>query len=130
MFNDKKTTQKNTLEINRISNGTTIVGDIVSESDFRIDGTIEGSIKTSKRVIIGKAGKVQGSVFCQNADIEGTFSGNLTVTEMLTLRSSAVITGEVVISKLAVEPGASFNVTCSMKTTVKDMHAKATKKTA
>jgi len=32
---------------NRIENNTSIVGDITSEADFRIDGTLEGSITTS-----------------------------------------------------------------------------------
>jgi len=32
---------------NRIEKSTVITGDIVSEADFRIDGTLEGSIKES-----------------------------------------------------------------------------------
>ncbi|MEM9686914.1 MAG: polymer-forming cytoskeletal protein [Bacteroidota bacterium] len=100
---------------NRIGKGTRIKGDITSEADFRIDGTLEGDIQTSGRVVIGKEGYVQGSISCPNADIEGKFSGTLNVSELLSLRASANVEGEVVVAKLSVEPGAAFNATCSMK---------------
>ena len=39
---------------NRIGKATQIKGDISSEADFRIDGKLQGSIKTSGKVVIGK----------------------------------------------------------------------------
>jgi len=102
---------------NRIEKGTKITGEIQSESDFRIDGVLEGSISTSGKVVIGKEGKINGKVICKNADFEGVFSGNLEVKETLTLKTSSKTEGDVIISKLIVDAGAFFNATCSMKTT-------------
>ena len=100
---------------NRIEKHTKIKGDIVSEADFRIDGKLNGNLKTSGKVVIGKDGYIHGKVECLNADIEGNFNGELLVSELLTLKSSALIEGTVTVSKLAVEPGATFNASCSMK---------------
>ncbi len=100
---------------NRIEKNTKIKGDIVSEADFRIDGKLNGNLKTSGKVVIGKDGYIHGKVECQNADIEGNFNGELLVSELLTLKSSAVIEGTVSVAKLAVEPGATFNASCNMK---------------
>ena len=100
---------------NRIEKHTKIKGDIVSEADFRIDGKLNGNLKTSGKVVIGKDGYIHGKVECLNADIEGNFNGELLVSELLTLKSSALIEGTVSVAKLAVEPGASFNASCSMK---------------
>ena len=102
---------------NRIEKGTKITGEIQSESDFRIDGILEGSISTSGKVVIGKEGKINGKVICKNADFEGVFSGNLEVKETLTLKSSSKTEGDVIISKLVVDAGAFFNAKCSMKLT-------------
>ena len=99
---------------NRIEKNTVIKGDITSEADFRIDGKLEGDVKTSGKIVIGKDGVIKGKVECVNADIEGHFNGELFVTELLTLKASAVIKGAVNISKLSVEPGANFNATCNM----------------
>lgn len=108
-------------EQNKIAAGTRIKGDIEAKGALRIDGSIEGTVKTPGKVVIGKEGNVQGSLECENADIEGKFTGNLTVSGTLSLRSSAIIDGEVTASKLAVEPGAAFNASCSMKGAVKSL---------
>ncbi len=100
---------------NRIEKNTKIKGDIVSEADFRIDGKLDGNVKTSGKVVIGKDGYIHGKVECVNADIEGSFNGELLVSDLLSLKASAVIEGTVSVSKLAVEPGATFNASCTMK---------------
>ncbi len=133
MFSDKKnkTTTNTVNERNIIGANTSFKGDIISEGDFRIDGKIEGTIKTSARIILGKQGKIIGKVVCDNADIEGVINGELKVENMLSLKSSAKIQGEVIMGKLSVEPGAEFNVTCSMKSDVKELkHGKKSEKTA
>lgn len=100
---------------NRINEGTKLKGDIESKGFFRIDGVIDGNVKTPSKVVLGQTGVITGTLTCENADIEGTFSGNLDVTGTLTLKATAHITGDVVVGKLAVEPGATFNASCVMK---------------
>lgn len=111
-----------TSQQNIIAHGTNIVGDITSNSPFRIDGSIEGNIKTEGKIVIGKQGNVKGNLTGVNVDIEGSFSGKLLLKGTLTLKSSAQIEGEVIVNKLAVEPGATFNATCSMKGAVKALN--------
>ncbi len=125
MFSDTKK-EKQTMEgkpsQNIISQGTKMVGDLSSEGDFRIDGIIEGNIKTSGKVVVGKSGFVKGNLNGTDAYFEGKFSGKLELSGTLTLKDSAFIEGEVIAGKLAVEPGATFNVTCVMKGTVKEIN--------
>ncbi len=132
MFNEKKGIPNPIGERNTIAKNTSLVGDIKSDGDFRVDGNIEGTIKTTGRVVIGKDGVVTGTIDCTNADIEGTFSGKLLVDQVLTLKSTAIISGDVILGKLSVEPGATFNATCSMKGAVKLMknEKQESKKTA
>lgn len=128
MFSEKKDKQPQVSERNIIGKNTSIVGDVISDGDFRIEGKVDGTIKTTGRVIIGKSGIINGKVECNNADIEGKFSGELIVSSLLTLKSTAKISGDVVISKLSVEPGAEFNATCSMKNSVKELNNGKTSK--
>jgi len=106
---------------NTIAKGSTLTGDIVSDGDFRIEGTIEGNVKTPGKVVLGRTGIIKGTLTSANADIEGKFSGKLILTDTLSLKSTAYVEGEVEVVKLAVEPGATFNATCVMKGTVKEM---------
>lgn len=126
MFSSDKKTGKMATETmsqqNTIAKGTTITGDIISEGDFRIEGSIKGNIKTPGRVVVGKTGIINGTLKSANADIEGKFSGKLLLSDTLSLKSTAHVEGEVIVGKLAVEPGATFNATCSMKGALKELN--------
>ena len=116
-----KSIMETSTQQNIIAQGTKIVGDIASQGPFRIDGTVEGNVKTSGKVVVGKSGFIKGNLQGEYADFEGKFSGKLILSGTLSLKSTAHIEGEVHITKLAVEPGATFNATCSMKGTVKSI---------
>lgn len=126
MFLDKKKGNMAITETysqqNLFAQGTTITGDIVSSGDFRVDGTIQGNLKTPGKVVIGKSGIINGTLKAANADIEGKFSGKLMISDTLSLKTSAWVDGEVEVGKLAVEPGASFNATCIMKGSIKELN--------
>ena len=80
MFSDKnkgKMATESTSQQNIIAIDTKIVGDIVSKGPFRIDGQVEGNIRTQDKVVIGKSGFVNGTIEGTNADFEGSFSGKL-----------------------------------------------------
>ena len=62
-----------------ISAGTTIKGDLSSNSDLRIDGTVIGNINSSAKIVIGSSGVVEGDIFGNNADIVGKTSGTIKV---------------------------------------------------
>ncbi|GAA0737370.1 polymer-forming cytoskeletal protein [Flavobacteriaceae bacterium 144Ye] len=124
MFSDQKRGRMATETIsqqNSIAKGTTITGDIISDGDFRIEGTVQGNIKTPGKVVIGRTGVINGTLKSSNADIEGKFSGKLILSDTLSLKSSAFVEGEVEVGKLAVEPGATFNATCAMKGAIKEL---------
>ena len=124
MFSEKKTVKMATdtsSQQNTIAKGTTITGDIISDGDFRIEGTVQGNIKTPGKVVIGKTGMVNGTLKSANADVEGKFSGKILLSDTLSLRASAHVEGETEVAKLAVEPGATFNATCAMKGGFKEL---------
>lgn len=123
MFSEKKKNPKQDLtkEQNKIAQGTTIKGDIESQGSFRIEGNVEGTIKTPGRIVVGKSGFVEGEIKCDSADFEGKFIGKLVVQAQLNLKSTAYIEGDVVTEKLSIEPGATFNATCEMKGGVKTL---------
>ena len=116
------------MEINVIAKNTIIVGEIKSDGDFRIDGTLEGNLTIKGKVIIRAAGVIKGNIEASNADIEGKISGQLKVIKTLTVKATANISGDVVVGKLSVEPGATFNATCVMKGFTKEENTADEKK--
>src|SRR5579871_1739149 len=86
--------------INLIGAGTVIEGDIRSNGDIRIDGTVYGHIFSKAKVVIGSTGMVEGDVNSQNADLSGTIKGKTTVAELLFLKSTSKVIGDIVTGKL------------------------------
>lgn len=109
---------------NRIVEGTSIVGDIVSKADFRLDGELIGNFTSQGKLVIGAKGTVKGEIICNNADVEGEFHGKIKVLEILNIKATARIHGEVLVGKLSIEPGAEFTATCTMITTSKEIPEK------
>ncbi|HJY12776.1 MAG TPA: polymer-forming cytoskeletal protein [Flavobacterium sp.] len=109
---------------NRIVEGTSIIGDIVSKADFRLDGELIGNFTSQGKLVIGPSGIVKGEIICHNADIEGEFQGKLKVLEILNIKATAHIHGEVLVGKLSIEPGAEFTATCSMLANTKEVTLK------
>ncbi|MBV5347288.1 polymer-forming cytoskeletal protein [bacterium] len=121
MFENKTKSYTELLgKTNRIVEGTTIKGDIISQADFRLDGELIGNFQTKGKIVIGPAGSVTGDIICKNADIEGKFKGKIQVLEVLNVKNKASIHGEVICGKLSVEPGADFSASCTMKTNTKN----------
>ena len=100
--------------INLISNGTDITGDIKSNGDIRIDGTLTGNLNTKGKVVIGPTGKVNGEVICKNSEVSGIVEGKIIVGQLLNLKASSKILGDIATSKLSIEPGAIFSGNCKM----------------
>ena len=130
MFSDKK---NNTAESggqqdrNRLSSNTIVKGEIQSDGNFRVDGTIIGELVTQGKVFIGKNAKLEGKLECESADVEGKLYGTIKVTNNLTLKSSSDVHGDIVIGSLNIEPGAKFDAKCSMTNAAK-AQASSTKK--
>lgn len=116
-----KSSAVDSASINLIGNGTTITGDINSNGDVRIDGTLKGNLSISGKLVVGSSGNIEGNIICQNADISGEIHGKVTVSELLSLKASAKLLGDIVTGKISIEPSATFTGTCNMGAVVKNI---------
>ena len=126
MFNTKNKTDMQQPATNGngatlISSGTTLKGDISSNHDLRIDGTVIGNIHSAAKIIIGSSGVVEGDISGNQADITGKVSGNVRAKELLQLRGECAVIGNLYAGKLQVEPSATFNGQCHMGANIVEM---------
>lgn len=119
MFNKEKTSslsEKGSSSATLISSGTILKGDVKSENDLRIDGTIHGNVKCTAKIIVGPGGYVEGNIEGGNADVIGKVKGNVHVKELLQLREQGSVEGNIIAAKLQIDPTAMFNGKCQMGT--------------
>ena len=99
---------------NIIGKGTVVQGNIETDGNIRIEGKVEGSVKSKSKIALGQSSYVDGNIVAQNAELSGQVKGVVEVSDQLILRPTAVIDGDIVTNKLLVESGATFNGGCKM----------------
>lgn len=118
---EKKAAEEISNSSNVIGKGTILEGNIETFGNIRIEGRINGNIKSKSKIVLGHSSHVDGNVTAQNADIEGSVKGKIEISEMLVLKASANVHGDISTGKLVVEPGAVFNGSCKMGAAIKDI---------
>lgn len=92
-----------------------IQGDLNSEGNIRIEGSVAGKVQTTQSVHVGEAAVITADVLAGNAIIAGQVQGNMKISGNLILQSTARVHGDINCAILRVEEGAQFSGKCNMK---------------
>ncbi|MBM3585957.1 MAG: polymer-forming cytoskeletal protein [Alphaproteobacteria bacterium] len=87
-----------------------IVGNLDSNGDLRVDGTVEGDI-ASRSLTVGEGARIDGSIAAETVQINGTVSGHIKGGSVIIARTARV-TGDVTYVTLAVEEGGVLEGQC------------------
>ena len=94
--------------LNRLVGGTSLDGNLKTESSLRVDGTINGDVVCNGKIVLGVEGTIVGNVVSTQAEIEGNVQGDLRVEDLLILQKTAVVKGAIQTGRLVIEDGAQI----------------------
>ena len=100
--------------ISIIGPGMRIKGDCETDGTVRVEGSVEGSVRAGKAVVVGKDGLVTGDIITQDAVVSGRVVGTLTAESRLELQATSKVEGEVYARRMQLEDGAMLNGTVQM----------------
>lgn len=102
--------------ISIIGQGMRVEGDVSTDGTVRIEGSVRGTIRAGKAVVLGKSGEIIGDVLTQDAVIGGRIVGTVVAESRLELQSTCSIEGEVkaAAEHVLLEEGARFNGSIKM----------------
>jgi cytoskeletal protein CcmA (bactofilin family) len=109
-----RNTNESPDKLNRLVEGTKIIGDLTTDSNIRVDGEVVGNINCAGKVVIGETAWIKGNLSCNEADVEGTIEGDLIIEALLVLREKSKISGNIATSKIEIHQGAIFLGNCEM----------------
>lgn len=97
--------------------GPTLVfkGELIAEEDLILKGRVEGSIRHTATLKIGKEGSVKGNVKAKHITVEGTVEGDLVATESITVQASARVTGNIYSRSVSLIEGSRFKGSIDME---------------
>ncbi|MCW9039604.1 MAG: polymer-forming cytoskeletal protein [Rhodospirillales bacterium] len=93
-----------------ISTDMRITGDIVSEGEIQVDGTIEGDIRT-KVLLVGETANIRGEIVADSVKVHGAITGQIKA-RAVTLAAAAKMYGDILHGDLAIEKGAFLEGHC------------------
>jgi cytoskeletal protein CcmA (bactofilin family) len=109
--------------ISIIGPGMEVIGACHTDGTIRIEGTVQGTVRAGKAVVVGRDGLVDGEVFTQDAVISGRVRGTLVAESRLELQATCRIEGDVRARRMQLEEGAMLNGTVQMGENFRDVPA-------
>lgn len=106
----------NVNEISRISEGVVVKGEIISPGDVRVDGKVDGKLRSDGRIVIGEGAELKGGLYCKVLDFWGKMDGDIYVGDTLSLKASSVVKGSIHARRFEVEMGARIDGSVNMLT--------------
>jgi cytoskeletal protein CcmA (bactofilin family) len=92
-----------------IGAGMRVVGDITADGVVKIEGTVVGTVRAGRQVLVGKGGEVEGDVFSREAIIGGEVRGSVRAEERVEIQASCVVHGDIAAKRLLVQEGGEIN---------------------
>ncbi len=99
-----------TQETASIGQAVTIKGEVFSDQDLYVDGTLEGKIELpAHKLTVGPHGTVKTAVIQAGAvEIHGTVQGDVIARDKVEIRKDATLTGNIKTARIVIEEGAYF----------------------
>lgn len=104
-----------------VGSSVKLKGNLKSDGDIVINGSISGDVKTKSSVKVGTSANVVASVKARNVQVSGIVQGNIEAKETLEIRESGKVYGDITVGVLVVSPGALFSGKCTMLETKKEI---------
>lgn len=92
-----------------IGAGMRVVGDITADGVVKIEGTVVGTVRAGRQVLVGKGGEVEGDVVSREAIIGGEVRGSIRADERVEIQATSVIHGDIAAKRLLVQEGGEIN---------------------
>lgn len=92
-----------------IGTGMRVVGDITADGVVKVEGTVVGTIRAGRQVLVAKGGVVEGDVIAREAIVGGEVRGSIEASERLELQATSVVHGDIATRRLLVQEGGEVN---------------------
>lgn len=109
------TLEQSNMKVNTIIGaGAVFDGSLTVKDTIRIDGEVEGDVKTDATLIVGSSGKIKGNVEAESVFTGGCIYGNLKVQNKVEASSTAKIYGDITTKVIVIDENAVFQGKCDM----------------
>ena len=92
-----------------IGSGMRVVGDITADGVVKVEGTVVGTIRAGRQVLVAKGGEVEGDIVTREVIIGGEVRGTVLADERAEIQTGSTVHGDVTCKRLLVQEGGEVN---------------------
>ncbi len=100
-----------------IAFGMKVQGDIETSGVIKIEGSIEGTIRGARQVLVGRQGEVKGDVNAREVVVGGRIDGTITALERVEVQGTSAVNGDIYTKSIIVLEGGRINGSVRMDET-------------
>jgi len=75
----------------------------------KVEGTVVGTVRAGRQVLVAKGGTVEGDVMAREAIIGGEVRGSIHADERVEIQTASVVHGDIATKRLLVQEGGEIN---------------------
>jgi cytoskeletal protein CcmA (bactofilin family) len=75
----------------------------------KVEGTVTGSVRADRQVLVAKGGRIEGDVFTREAVVGGEIRGAILADERVEVQASSIIEGDITTQRILVHEGGEVN---------------------
>ena len=98
-----------------IGEGLTIEGELTSDEEIVVQGTVRGTVSSGDAVAVAATGVVEADIQAASLSVAGQVTGNATASERVDLQAGGRLIGDVRSARLTIADGASFKGNVDME---------------
>jgi len=91
-----------------IAAGLSVDGELTSQEEVVVLGTVRGTLTSQDAVSVGAGGVVEADIKAASLSCAGHVTGNVTAAERVDIQAGGRLIGDVKASRLTIADGASF----------------------
>ena len=91
-----------------VGEGLTIEGELSSDEEVVVYGSVRGAVSSSEAVSVGPNGSVAADITASSLSVAGQVTGNINANDRVDIQAGGRLVGDVKASRLTIADGASF----------------------
>jgi cytoskeletal protein CcmA (bactofilin family) len=97
------------ISISIVATGMRIVGELATDGVLKVEGTVEGSIRADREVLVARGGVIEGDVYTRQAIVGGRVVGSIFADDRVEVQENSMVQGDIITKKLIVSEGGEVN---------------------
>ena len=91
-----------------IAEGLTVEGELVTDEEVVVHGTVRGTLSSTDAVSVGAGGAVEADISAAALSVAGNVTGNVNANDRVDIQAGGRLIGDVKAARLTIADGASF----------------------